>query len=310
MASPPHFPEGDEVDAEAESPPSGTKRRHSSDEDNDEDTEDVQSTTNKRARLAQMAEADASQSQTVANDSQPNAGDEGEEGEYVVDEPLPERPMAPAYHTHVEAPSTAAGYSFSPTGAEDEEGELAEPTTTTTTTRKGAEAEGGGGVSAEFEGPTALRPKEDRVEGPRDTLKKSFKGLSPFEDYEPSVKLGEGTFGMVIKAKHKKTGDDVALKLIRMDDMEKNGFPITALREIQLLKMLKHENVLGMREIVIRHDPSGNRRLNKVYMSFDFFPHDLAGLLERHEPGYFGLPVYKMWAKQLLEGMFYLHRVG
>jgi serine/threonine protein kinase len=57
---------------------------------------------------------------------------------------------------------------------------------------------------------------------------------------------------MVIKAIHKKTGDHVALKQIRMDDMEKNGFPITALREVQILKMLNHKNILGLREMVVK----------------------------------------------------------
>jgi cyclin-dependent kinase 12/13 len=36
---------------------------------------------------------------------------------------------------------------------------------------------------------------------------------------------------------------------IRMDN-EKEGFPITAVREIKLLKTLDHENVIRLREIV------------------------------------------------------------
>lgn len=43
--------------------------------------------------------------------------------------------------------------------------------------------------------------------------------------------------------------DKVALKKIRMDN-EKEGFPITAIREIKLLKSLNHENVICLREIV------------------------------------------------------------
>jgi serine/threonine protein kinase len=41
----------------------------------------------------------------------------------------------------------------------------------------------------------------------------------------------------------------VALKMIRMDN-EKEGFPITAIREIKLLSTLKHENIVNLREIV------------------------------------------------------------
>jgi cyclin-dependent kinase 12/13 len=46
-----------------------------------------------------------------------------------------------------------------------------------------------------------------------------------------------------------KIDDYVALKKIRMDN-EKEGFPITAIREIKLLRNLNHENVINLREIV------------------------------------------------------------
>ena len=41
----------------------------------------------------------------------------------------------------------------------------------------------------------------------------------------------------------------VALKKIRMDT-EKEGFPITAIREIKILSSMRHENVVNLREIV------------------------------------------------------------
>ncbi len=50
-------------------------------------------------------------------------------------------------------------------------------------------------------------------------------------------------------ATDKKKGDQVALKKIRMDT-EKEGFPITAIREIKLLKNLHHVNIINLREIV------------------------------------------------------------
>src|SRR5882757_2668635 len=57
-----------------------------------------------------------------------------------------------------------------------------------------------------------------------------FLGCSRISDYEVLGKLGEGTFGEVHRAKSKKTGAVVALKKILMHN-EKDGFPITALRE-------------------------------------------------------------------------------
>ena len=50
-------------------------------------------------------------------------------------------------------------------------------------------------------------------------------------------------------AKDNADGTLVALKKIRMDN-EKEGFPITAIREIKLLKNLDHENVIRLKEIV------------------------------------------------------------
>jgi cyclin-dependent kinase 12/13 len=44
-------------------------------------------------------------------------------------------------------------------------------------------------------------------------------------------------------------GEKVALKMIRMEN-EKEGFPITAIREIKLLSTLKHDNIVNLREIV------------------------------------------------------------
>ena len=56
-------------------------------------------------------------------------------------------------------------------------------------------------------------------------------------------KLGEGTYGVVYKAKNTETDEIVAIKKIRLEK-EDDGVPSTAIREISLLKTLKHPNVV------------------------------------------------------------------
>lgn len=68
--------------------------------------------------------------------------------------------------------------------------------------------------------------------------------------YERLNSIEEGSYGVVFRAKDKQTGDIVALKKLKLDE-EKQGFPITALREINSLMACKHENVVGIREVVV-----------------------------------------------------------
>eukprot|EP00250_Pteridium_aquilinum_P013175 c21180_g1_i1 orf=81-305(+) len=50
--------------------------------------------------------------------------------------------------------------------------------------------------------------------------------------FQKLEQIGEGTYGQVYMAKEIATGEIVALKKVRMDN-EKEGFPITAIREIK-----------------------------------------------------------------------------
>lgn len=61
----------------------------------------------------------------------------------------------------------------------------------------------------------------------------------------------------VHKAQERSTGRYVALKKVRMEN-EKEGFPMTALREIRILQLLKHENVMELIEICRSKSMSDN----------------------------------------------------
>ena len=75
--------------------------------------------------------------------------------------------------------------------------------------------------------------------------------------------IGEGTFGKVYKAKIKNENDEgfkyYALKMIKMG-IDKEGFPITAMREIKLLKRLQHKNIVNLQEIVTSSDNNQGER--------------------------------------------------
>lgn len=83
---------------------------------------------------------------------------------------------------------------------------------------------------------------------PQATARK-FKS-SRTEIYRIITQVGEGTFGKVYKARNQLSGDHVALKRIRMEG-ERDGFPVTAMREIKLLQSLRHENVVKLHEMMV-----------------------------------------------------------
>ncbi|KAH6684383.1 kinase-like domain-containing protein [Halenospora varia] len=135
----------------------------------------------------------------------------------------------------------------------------------------------------------------------------TYKGCSRITDYEIIAKLGEGTFGEVHKAKSKRTGAVVALKKILMHN-EKDGFPITALREIKLLKLLSHQNILKLEEMAVEHHMKTHDKRKRaiMYMVTPYMDHDLSGLLENPSVK-FTEPQIKCYMLQLLEGLRYLH---
>ncbi|KAG0222730.1 kinase subunit of RNA polymerase II carboxy-terminal domain kinase I, partial [Actinomortierella wolfii] len=118
--------------------------------------------------------------------------------------------------------------------------------------------------------------------------------------YERVGQVGEGTYGKVYKARNKQTGEFVALKRIRME-AEKDGFPITAMREIKLLRTLNHRHVVSLRELMVSK--------GAVYMVLEYMDHDLTGILG-HPHLRFRPEHIKCLLRQLFEGLAFLHHKG
>lgn len=120
--------------------------------------------------------------------------------------------------------------------------------------------------------------------------------------------IGEGTYGQVYKAKDKDTGELVALKKVRLDN-EKEGFPITAIREIKILRQLNHRSVVNMKEIVTDKQDALDFKKDKgaFYLVFEYMDHDLMGLLESGLVS-FSHEHVQSFMRQLMEGLDYCHK--
>ena len=119
------------------------------------------------------------------------------------------------------------------------------------------------------------------------------------EAYEKIEQVGEGTYGEVFMARSRDDSSLVALKKVKLEG-EREGFPITAIREIKILKSLNHDNVINMKEIVTSKNKSS------IYMVFEYMDHDLTGLAGR-EGIKFSVPQIKCYMQQLLTGLNYCH---
>ncbi|KAH8315993.1 hypothetical protein KR074_004642 [Drosophila pseudoananassae] len=120
---------------------------------------------------------------------------------------------------------------------------------------------------------------------------------SLLENFQPAEKIGEGTYGIVYKARSNSTGKDVALKKIRLEGSTE-GVPSTAIREISLLKNLKHKNVVQLFDVVI----SGNN----LYMIFEYLNMDLKKLMDRKKD-VFTPVLIKSYMHQIFDAIDFCH---
>eukprot|EP00842_Homolaphlyctis_polyrhiza_P000987 jgi/Hompol1/188/HPOL_005251-RA len=154
---------------------------------------------------------------------------------------------------------------------------------------------------------TATSPSIHVIARQRIATRNRFFGLSYHTEYEIVKKIGEGTFGEVKLGRDKRTNDMVALKRVLTHD-SKEGLPITALREIRILKILSHENIISLKEIAYKPGEKGSQdEHGSIFMVFPYMDHDLAGLLANPLVK-ITVPQRKSFMQQLLKGVDYLHR--
>ncbi|KAI0069911.1 Pkinase-domain-containing protein [Panus rudis PR-1116 ss-1] len=117
-------------------------------------------------------------------------------------------------------------------------------------------------------------------------------------NYVQLEKLGEGTYATVYKGRSRTTNDVVALKEIHLDAEE--GTPSTAIREISLMKELKHNNVLRLYDVI--HSET------KLVLIFEYCDRDLKKYMDAHgDRGALDATTVRSFMYQLLKGTAYCH---
>ncbi|EOD49367.1 putative cell division protein kinase 10 protein [Neofusicoccum parvum UCRNP2] len=99
------------------------------------------------------------------------------------------------------------------------------------------------------------------------SLSNGFLGnCSSINSYERLNPIGEGAYGIVSRARDRRNASVVALKQIRVLEHERNnGIPLTALREISILRSLRHQNVISVLEIAV-----DDKVLEDLYMVMEY----------------------------------------
>ncbi|KAJ3293434.1 hypothetical protein HK104_004469 [Borealophlyctis nickersoniae] len=274
------------------------------------------SASNKRPKLDTFQPADLAANGDAKTPGEPREDVNG----YTSPErsPLPPVPHAPLHK--INFPKSVRGLETEPGEVEEEEdGEVngdAGEESGVAEKSEGWLPSDDGSVSipvSPFEGPRSPDPTALQTEAPR-----RYQGWRPLKEYNTQDMIGKGTFGQVFIATLNDGNEKYALKKILLPkEMEENqgkreeeirdeGIPITALREIKILKTLQHKNIVELREMAWNEGDASRRERGQMYMVFPYLDHDLAGLLDnpsvKLEPQHI-----KSYMKQLLEGVQYLH---
>uniref|UniRef100_A0A3Q1E9L9 Cyclin-dependent kinase-like 5 n=1 Tax=Acanthochromis polyacanthus TaxID=80966 RepID=A0A3Q1E9L9_9TELE len=110
--------------------------------------------------------------------------------------------------------------------------------------------------------------------------------------------VGEGAYGVVLKCRHKETNEIVAIKKFK-DSEENEEVKETTLRELKMLRTLKQENIVELKEAF--------RRRGKLYLVFEYVEKNMLELLEELPNG---VPSEKArsYIFQLIKAIHWCHK--
>jgi cell division cycle 2-like protein len=101
-----------------------------------------------------------------------------------------------------------------------------------------------------------------------------IEGCDSIENYIHLNKIHEGVYGIVFRARDKITDEIFAIKKVKLNKDNKEGFPITSIREINILLALSHPNIVHLKEVVV------GSSLDKIYVVMEYMEHELKDLMD------------------------------
>lgn len=123
------------------------------------------------------------------------------------------------------------------------------------------------------------------------------------ECYEPIKAIGRGAYGVVCSAKDSRTGDKVAIKRIAKAFDNVTDARRT-LREIKLLRELRHENIIKVKD-VLSPPPSEGMDFSDVYIVYELMDTDLHQIIRSSQT--LTDDHYQYFIYQILCGLKYVH---
>nr|CAD2169810.1 unnamed protein product [Meloidogyne enterolobii] len=140
---------------------------------------------------------------------------------------------------------------------------------------------------------------EDEPKSPASSGTSSFgSNRNSLDVFRRLEMLGEGSYATVWKSENRIDGSIVALKEIRLQEQE--GLPFTAIREISLLRALRHANIVRLHQIIIQQPKA-------LVLVFEYMKTDLAKYLENYSPNGLDPLQTKVLLFQLLRGLAFCH---
>eukprot|EP01116_Phalansterium_solitarium_P012113 TRINITY_DN2811_c0_g1_i1.p1 TRINITY_DN2811_c0_g1~~TRINITY_DN2811_c0_g1_i1.p1 ORF type:complete len:462 (+),score=149.10 TRINITY_DN2811_c0_g1_i1:133-1518(+) len=116
--------------------------------------------------------------------------------------------------------------------------------------------------------------------------------------YEVLGTIGEGSYGVVLRCRHKQSRELVAIKKFKQSDDNDETVRKTTKREVKILRMLKHDNIVALREAF--------RARGKLYLVFEYVDSTVLERLEQDGAGP-SAELVRRWLYQLTSALFFCH---